>query len=61
MPLSIRLELLPMLAEVCAPFGVWGLTSLYHLWLLAARRDGEALIMGVASASRWRRSWPWAA
>ena len=50
-----------MLAEVCAPFGVWGLTSLYHLWLLAARRDGEALIMGVVSASRWRGSWPWAA
>jgi hypothetical protein len=28
--------LLPMLSEFCKPFEVWGLTSLYHLWLLAA-------------------------
>jgi hypothetical protein len=30
------LALLPRLAEACAPFHVWGLTSLAHLWLLAA-------------------------
>ena len=30
------LSLLPRLAEVCAPFHVWGLTSLAHLWLLVA-------------------------
>jgi hypothetical protein len=30
------LSLLPMLTEVCVPFNVWGLTSLAHLWLLAA-------------------------
>jgi len=29
------LVLLPMLSEVCAGQGVWGLTSLAHLWLLA--------------------------
>lgn len=30
------LSLLPMLTEYCVPFNVWGLTSLAHLWLLAA-------------------------
>jgi hypothetical protein len=35
------LSLLPRLAEICAPFHVWGLTSLYHLWLLAAD-DGRS-------------------
>jgi hypothetical protein len=30
------LALLPMLTEACAAFNVWGLTSLAHLWLLAA-------------------------
>jgi hypothetical protein len=30
------LSLLQMLSEVCTPFDVWGLTSLAHLWLLAA-------------------------
>jgi hypothetical protein len=30
------LSLLPRLAEVCAPFHVWHLTSLALLWLLAA-------------------------
>lgn len=29
------LSLLPMLSELCEPLEVWGLTSLYHLWLLA--------------------------
>jgi hypothetical protein len=29
------LSLFPMLAEAFGPLDVWGLTSLYHLWLLA--------------------------
>jgi hypothetical protein len=29
------LSLFPMLAQVFAPFDVWGLTSHAHLWLLA--------------------------
>jgi hypothetical protein len=29
------LDLLPMLADTCGSRAVWGLTSLYHLWLLA--------------------------
>ena len=30
------LQLLPTLREICEPFEVWGLTSHYTLWLLAA-------------------------
>jgi hypothetical protein len=37
------LSLLPMLSQACAPFDVWGLTSMHHLWLLAA--------------DDWRSSW----
>ena len=33
---ALMLSLLPRLAEVCAPFHVWGLTSLHRLVLLAA-------------------------
>mgnify|MGYP003383359002 CR=1 FL=1 len=30
------IQLLPALRELCEPFEVWGLTSHYTLWLLAA-------------------------
>jgi hypothetical protein len=43
------LELLPMLAEVCAPFGVWGLTSHYNLWLLAADEPSAAWLVSISA------------
>ena len=43
------LVLLPMLAEVCAPFEVWGLTSHESLWLLAADDPSSAWLVSVTA------------
>ena len=43
------LELLPMLAEVCEPFAVWGLTSHYHLWLLAVDEPSTSWLVSISA------------
>jgi len=44
-----KLELLPMLAEVCEPFAVWGLTSHYHLWLLAVDEPSTSWLVSISA------------
>jgi hypothetical protein len=43
------LELLPLLYEFCASFEVWGLTSHYHLWLLASDSPSSRWLVSITS------------